>query len=315
MFCDEWCIYNNRVAIQRHIDEWDDRPWQQRRRLALSYRFMSRWDGKYEIKMGRGGPIDVRKILEDGKMELLGAYCLGDEECTDYAWAIFADAIEKAKDPRATLFWIGWQYADLGFFTDSAEALGELCSRFNDPEARRLLAEVIWWRDNAHRIPWIPPAGDGSRYDRMMEFIDPAAPKTKDYVLRVRNENQRERIAPYRPSVDKKLTKLFGKSVPEKPEPPAFSIVDWSFLDKDDGQPGEPADWVKKQIRMYEKWKDELHQEMLEDLKHSHQWTRNIPPPSTPKIYDPNEPPFDPSEIFEDMELDDDLDDESDDGT
>lgn len=55
--------------------------------------------------------------------------------------------------------------------------MGELCSRFHDEKARRLLAEVIWWRDNAHRIPWIPPAGDGSRYDRMMESIDPSAPK------------------------------------------------------------------------------------------------------------------------------------------
>jgi hypothetical protein len=89
-------------------------------------------------------------------MELLGAYCLGDEECTDYSWTIFADAIQKAEDPQATLYWIGWQYADLGFFADAAEALGELCSRFNDEKARRLLAEVVWWRDNAHRIPWIP---------------------------------------------------------------------------------------------------------------------------------------------------------------
>jgi len=45
LFCDEWTIYDNRVAIQRNIDEWDDRPWQQRRRLALSFRFMSRWQG------------------------------------------------------------------------------------------------------------------------------------------------------------------------------------------------------------------------------------------------------------------------------
>jgi hypothetical protein len=138
---------------------------------------MSRWDGKYEMTHDRGGPADVRKILEDGKMELLGAYCLGDEECTDYAWTIFADAIRKAEDPHATLYWIGWQYANLGFFADAAEALGELCSRFNDEKARRLLAEVVWWRDNAHRIPWIPPAGKGSRYDRMMDFIDPSAPK------------------------------------------------------------------------------------------------------------------------------------------
>lgn len=306
LFCDEWMIYDNRVAIQQNIDEWDDRPWQQRRRLALSYRFTSRWDGKRELKRDRGGLNDVLKILEDGKRELLGAYCLGDEECADYAWTIFADAIAKAKNPQETLFWIGWQYADLGFFADAAEALGELSSRFNDEKARRLLAEVIWWRDNAHRIPWIPPAGDGSRYDRMMEFVDPSAPKTKDYLQRARNENHLKRIVPYRPSIDKGLAKLFEASIPEKKETPTSTLVDWSFLDMDDGQPGELPDWAKKQIRMYEKWKDELHAEMLEELKNSHQWTRNITPPSTPKRYDPNEPPFiPPTEFFDGLEEDD----------
>ena len=254
LFCDEWTIYDNRVAVQQNIDEWDDRPWQQRRRLALSYRFMSRWEGKYvDDRAEKNGSPDIAKILEDGKMELLGAYCLGDEECTDYAWSIFADAIHKAKDPQKTLFWIGWQYADLGFFADGAEALGELCSRFDDAAARRLLAEVVWWRDNAHRIPWLPPAGDGSLYDRMMDLIDPAAPKTKEYLREARNENQKERIAPYHPSIDKKLASLFSTVIAHEDEKPATSIVDWSFLDADDGQPGEPADWVKKRIRMYDK--------------------------------------------------------------
>jgi len=83
--------------------------------------------------------------------------------------------------------------------------------------------------------------------------------------------------------------------------------VDWSFLDRDEGQPGEPADWVKKQIRQLEKWGDDkLHKEMLEEMKRTHQWTRNIPPPSTPKRYDSKEPPFDPSQFFGDMDLDDD---------
>lgn len=308
LFCDEWTIYDNRVAIQQNIDEWDDRPWQQRRRLALSYRFMSRWDGKYEMIHDRGGPKDVRKILEDGKMELLGAYCLGDEECTDYAWAIFTDAIHKAKDPQKTLFWIGRQYADLGFFADAAEALGELCSRFGDAAARRLLAEVVWWRDNGYRIPWVPPTGDGSRYDHMMNFIDPSAPKTNDYVREARNENQKERIAPYRPSIDKKLAGLFSSVISHEKEKPAASIVDWNFLDADDGQSGEPADWVKKNITRLERWgeDDELHQEMIADMKERHRWTRNIPPPSTPKRYDPNEPLFvSPLEFFDDAEWDD----------
>lgn len=312
LFCDEWTIYDNRVALQQNIDEWDDRPWQQRRRLALSYCFMSRWDGMIETRMDRGGPQDVRSILENGKMELLGAYCLGDEECTDYAWSIFADAIQKGKNQRATLFWIGWQYADLGFFADAAEALGELCSRFNDEKARRLLAEVVWWRDNAHRIPWIPPAGDGSRYDRMMESIDPTAPKSKDYVQKIRNENQKERIAPYRPSIDKGLAYLFGKSIPEKKEAPATTLVDWRFLDQDDGQPGELPEWAKRQVKRLERLKEsgETSREMIDEMIRMHKYSRNIEPPTTSKRYDPNEPPFDPVEILDGMELDDDVNDD-----
>ncbi len=34
---------------------------------------------------------------------------------------------------------------------------------------------------------------------------------------------------------------------------------------------------------------------------------RNIPPPSMPQKHDPNEPPFDPSEILGDTEWDDDF--------
>ena len=317
LLCDEWMIYENRVALQQNIDEWDDRPWQQRRRLALSFRFMSRWEDKYKVrnldKLDGDGPADVAKLLGNGKMELLGAYCLGDEECTGYAWSIFADALAKSANPHDTLLWIGWQYADLGFFADAAEALGEFCSRYNDTSARRLLAEVIWWRDNTHRIPWIPPAGNGSRYDRMMEFIDPSAPKTNASIWAARNENRKERIAPYRPSIDKKLAHLFEKSIPDTKTPPSPALVDWSFLDRDDGQPGELPDWAKRQIKRLERYRDEEGtNEMIEDMVRMHQWTRNIPPPSRPKKYDPNEPPFNPNEIFGGMEIDDDVDDDLD---
>jgi len=294
LYCDEWTIYDNRVVIQRHIDEWDDRPWQQRRRLALSFRFMNRWEGwKREYLDGyeheQDGPPDVAKILEDGKMELLGAYCLGDEKCTNYAWAIFSDGLAKTNDPHGALLWIGKQYADLGFFADAAETLAELCSRFTNPDAKRLLAEVIWWRDNAHRIPWIPPTGDGSRYDRMMDAIDPSAPKTKDFIREARKENQQERIARYRPSIAPQLAELFSIEIPAKK--PAQILVDWSCLDQDDGQPSEPADWVRRQAEMF---KDEP--EIVDEILSRHRWTRPISPPSTPPRYDPSEPPFDPDE-------------------
>jgi hypothetical protein len=285
LFCDEWTIYDNRVALQQHIDEWDDRPWQQRRRQALSFRFMSRWEGwhinvnPYEVD----DSAEVTSVLHEGKMELLGAYCLGDEECTDYAWAIFSDALNRSHNRRAVLLWIGKTYADLGFFADAAEALGELYSSFDDPDTRRSLVEVLWWRDNAHRLPWLPPAGDGSRYDRMMQFIDPSAPKAWETVRRIRAEHQRERREAYRPAISPQLSGLF--SLPAFPPDPVPTLVDWSFLDRDDGQPGEPADWAKKQARLF---RGKIGKQILLERR----WTRNIPPPSTPKRRNPNEAPF-----------------------
>jgi len=50
---------------------------------------------------------------------------------------------------------------------------------------------------------------------------------------------------------------------------------------------------------------------MIEHIIQMHRFTHNIPPPSTPKRYDPNKPPFDPSEFLGGVELDkDDLDDD-----
>src|SRR3990172_3430024 len=198
LFCDEWTLYDNRNAIQQHIDEWDDRPWQQRRRLALSFRFMSRWDGwqrEYEkgYEREREGPPDVADLLDGGKGQLLHAYCLGDEACTNFAWPLFAEAFRRTTDPRHALLWVGKQYADLGFFADSVEVLAELCSRFNDLSARRLLAEVRWWRDNAHRLPWLPPPGDGARYWRMMSFIDPHAPSDEEVIRSLRDQKMKIR--------------------------------------------------------------------------------------------------------------------------
>src|SRR3990172_10307755 len=74
---------------------------------------------------------------------------LGDEECANFAWPLFAEAFRRTNDPRHALLWAGKQYADLGFFADAVEVLAELCSRFDDAGARRLLAQLRWWRDNA----------------------------------------------------------------------------------------------------------------------------------------------------------------------
>jgi len=323
LFCDEWLIYDNRNALQQQIDEWDDRPWQQRRRLALSLRFMSRWeDWHTEFKRGdprrRYGPDDVAELLHTGRDLLLEAYCLGDEECTDLAWPVFVEAFGRTSDPQGALMWVGKQYADLGFFADAVEVLAVLCARFADrsatsgpSSAERLLAEVRWWRDNAHRLPWLPPPGDGSRYRRMMSFIDTNAPSDEEIIrdLRARAEARRaEQPAPtaeWRPVVTSDVAALIEAALPNRPAPaqPDAALVDWSFLDRDNGQPGEMPEWAKRTMRMF---KDELP----DDLVDRYRWSRPIPKPSTPPRYDPNEPPFDPNEF---LDLDDDAPDSDDD--
>ena len=81
--------------------------------------------------------------------------------------------------------------------------------------------------------------------------------------------------------------------------------MDWSFLDADDGQPGEPADWVKKQSRLFERETDvDEVWDMVEEMNRQHRWMRNILPPAKPPRYDPNQPPVDPQDILSDDDLD-----------
>ncbi len=301
LLCDEWLIYDNRNALQQNIDEWDDRPWQQRRRLALSFRFMSRWDGwhrEYQkgYKREREGPPDVADLLDEGKGQLLHAYCLGDEDCADFAWPLFAEAFRRTNDPRHALLWVGKQYAELGFFADAVEVLAELCSRFKDESARLLLAEVRWWRDNAHRLPWLPPPGDGSRYRRMMAHIDPDAPSDEEVIRSLRAEVSHIEPVDWRPTIDPALAELVATALPPvTPETPSTpTLVDWSFLDRDDGRPGELPEWAKKMMRLFP--------ERADELARMYRWSRPIKPPATPPRRDPNEPPFDPDEF---LDLDD----------
>lgn len=289
LFCDEWLIYDNRNAIQQHIDEWDDRPWQQRRRLALSFRLMSRWEngqGRHSTGEERDGPPDVADLLHEAKMQLLHAYSLGDEECNDFAWPLFAEAFQRAEDPQRTLMWAGRLYADLGFFADAAEVLAELCSRYTDAAGRRLLAEVLWWRDCAHRIPWLPPPGDSSRYRRMMSFIDPDALDDEETIRRIRAGTAARGIQPpdWEPSISPALAALIAAAVPETSDAPipGQPLVDWRFLDEDDGQPGELPLWAQKMLQRFPG-------HIPEDMIHRYRWSRPIPPPLTPPRRDPYE--------------------------
>ena len=126
-----------------------------------------------------------------------------------------------------------------------------------------------------------------------MQIIDPSAPTVEDEMRRVRTENQKKRIAPYHPALDPQLANLFNASIPATKERATHSIVDWSFLDQDDGQPGEPANWVKKQAEMFDD-----APEIIDELLQMRRWTRNIHPPSAPPRHDPNQPPFDPHDVW-----------------
>lgn len=298
LFCDEWLIYDNRNAIQQNIDEWDDRPWQQRRRWALSFRFMSRWEALYGDRVAvasRDGPPDVADLLREGKMQLLHTYCLGDEEGANYAWPLFEDAFRRTKDRHSALMWTGRLYADLGFFADASEVLNELCHRFLDEPARRLWVEVVWWRDNAYRLPWLPPSGDGSRYRHMMDYIHPHSPETQ-----ITDETPHIETR-WAPSISPELNALFDAAVTEIKDLPAprRPLVDWRFLDLDDGLPGELPEWARKMLRRFPG-------HIPEDMVHRYRWSRPIPAPTTPPRRPPNEPPFNPHDLLEPDDEDDD---------
>ncbi|MCP4416374.1 MAG: hypothetical protein GY805_07115 [Chloroflexi bacterium] len=180
-YTDPWLIRDNRKAIGRHVDEWDDRVWQQRRRLALSFRFTCRWEGQYrqyedDVDMDDVMPEDVREMLEEGRMQLLQDYLLGQSRGSELAWPIFQEAFKRTAKAEIAMLWVGELYADQGYFAEGVDVLEMLLSRFPHFEnGRRLWAEVRWWRDYQNHIPWIPPqtSTNGRRYRRMMAQIDP----------------------------------------------------------------------------------------------------------------------------------------------
>jgi hypothetical protein len=304
LFCDPWLIYDNRVALQQQIDEWDDRPWQQRRRAALSFRFMSRWEGWLDEEIrSESGPPDVAALLDQAKGHLIPAYCLGDEASGDAAWPLFAEAMASARDPQATMLWVGACYADMGFFADAAEVLTALCARAGSPPgsaqaAARLLAEVRWWRDNMHRLPWLPPPGDGTRYWRMMAFVDPEAASDEDVLAELRARAAAQGTPAPAPLLDPGVARRIEDALPAMSAPPAPGLVDWSFLDTDDGQPGEPPPWAQRMLHLFPG-------AMAEDMARRYRWTRTIPPPDTPRRYNPDEPPPGDAQFDEDDWLDD----------
>ena len=241
-FCDPYLIRENRRAISRQVDEWDDRPWQQRHRLALSFGFMCRWEGQYgEDGTGVYMPEDVKDMLEEGRMQLLQDALLGQTQGRDMAWSIFLETFHHARDSQAAMLWVGMLYSDQGYFTEAVDVLEMLLAQFpRDQEARRLWAEVRWWRDNQHRIPWIPPdtGGNGRRWRKMMSQLD------RDFA---EHEAEYSSPLPYMPPDEDKLPADFEPPKPLSPdliahveatigdaldETPDHSVVDWNYLEE-----------------------------------------------------------------------------------
>jgi tetratricopeptide (TPR) repeat protein len=245
-FSDPWLIRDYRKALSRLIDEWDDRSWQRRRRLALSFRYASRWEGQYReydeaLDPEDFCPSDVKPMLEEGRGQLLQDYLLGEGRGSEAAWPIFQEAIKRTNNPRAAMLWVADLYADQGFFAESSEVLGQLLAQFpDDQETRRLWVEVCWWRDNQAKIPWIPPldGGNGRRWRKLMREMD------DDFAA---NEEAYTRPLDYMPPDAANLPPDFDLPPPIQAdliarveealanlesEPSPKGPVDWSFLDK-----------------------------------------------------------------------------------
>ena len=245
-FSDPWLIRDNRKSIGRHVSEWDDRPWQQRRRLALSFRYTSRWEGRYRqhdqsIDNDNLLPQDVREMLEEGRGQLLQDYLLGQPRGSEMAWPIFLEAFKRTARPELVMLWVGHLYAEQGYFVESVDVLEMLLAQNPQSEdGRRLWAEVRWWRDYQTRIPWIPPRSSsyGRRYHQMMAQIDP------DFAAH--SEEYDAPFAHIPPDLDR-LPDDFALPTPTQaeliarvdevlaalPEEAGWqTAVDWSYLDK-----------------------------------------------------------------------------------
>lgn len=143
-----------RTALSRLSDPEDASPHQHRRRLAFSYKVLSRWDGWLKDDSEQT-PVDE---MEEVARILNRAYLHGDDSDLSAAWTRYVEACQRhTPHRRAIQWWMSKQYAQRGFFADAAEVLTEMLGRGpDDYDARYMLAEMRWWRDHADCIAWIP---------------------------------------------------------------------------------------------------------------------------------------------------------------
>lgn len=146
-------VEDMRSAVVRLSDPEDASPHQHRRRLAFSYRVLSRWDG-WLRDWDEQPPVDE---LEEVAEILDAAYLHGDDDELLDAWNCYVGVWQRHPDKlRAVQWWMVRQYAQRGFFADAAEVLAEMNDGNGDVgDVRYLLAEMRWWRDHAECVGWL----------------------------------------------------------------------------------------------------------------------------------------------------------------
>jgi len=147
-------VHDMRCALLRLFDPTDASPHQLRRKLAFSYRVLSRWAGWLDDDVNETPPVYG---LEEAAQIINHAYLLGEDQELLRAWNVYTTTCTEHPGCKyAIQLWMAKQYAEHGFFADATEILTEVIAHSpTNAEARYLLAEMRWWRDHADTIAWV----------------------------------------------------------------------------------------------------------------------------------------------------------------
>ncbi len=144
-------------AQRRVFDPLDERPNQRQRQLAHSYRFLTRaplWND-WPAELPPEAP-QVLELLRLGQRALRHAFYAGSRAGYKAMRQAFDGALAHAHDKLAVMWYLARLYADKAFFADSAALLIALLSAGSiSRDVQRLYAEMVWWRDQNHWLPWV----------------------------------------------------------------------------------------------------------------------------------------------------------------
>ena len=220
-------IYETRQAVCQHIEEWDDRPFQFRLRLAHSFRRLHCWLDEQLLESDVSLSPDIIQIVQNANRLMTHHQSETASSDEDLAWYLYRQAIEHTERPDLLLLYAGNQYAAHGFFAESASLLNELLTKYGSIEnALSLWSEVRWWRDHQYQLPWIPPyfPGNGRRWKTINQRINPQAYQIDQNQQPIQGSQAVRLLDPDIIDQINGFTLDFG-------EYPQNSLVDWSYLD------------------------------------------------------------------------------------